>query len=309
MNNTNVATVMNHNRHKARPKKTLANVLTYVVLIAYAVIQMFPFAVIIITALSKNEFIMSEMKFQIPNFKEITIKNFIDVFTDTRMLIRFSDGTRVNGLIRGFVNTMWQVLPTTLIGLFVSGLAAYAYAKMEFVGKKTMYAMQIAIIALPMGTLGVPTYLFYNSLGLVGTIVPIMVPGMFGGAVMVFYLTQYFRSIPTSVVEAAKIDGLNYFSIYLIIMIPLAVPAFMAQGILSFVGGYNGYMGALLYLSDKPELFPLQLALRRANTRYSALQPGNICANTMVSMLPLIIIYIIGRKQFKSGITGGAVKG
>lgn len=126
---------------------------------------------------------------------------------------------------------------------------------------------------------------------------------------MVFYLTQYFRSIPTSVVEAAKIDGLNYFSIYLIIMIPLAVPAFMAQGILSFVGGYNGYMGALLYLSDKPELFPLQLALRRANSRYSALQPGNVCANTMISMLPLIIIYIIGRKQFKTGITGGAVKG
>ena len=309
MNNTNVTTVMNHSKRIAKPKKTLANVLTYIVLIAYAVIQMFPFAVIIITALSKNEFIMSEMKFQIPNFKEITIKNFIDVFTDTRMLIRFSDGTRANGLIRGFINTMWQVLPTTLIGLFVSGLAAYAYAKMEFIGKKTMYAIQIAIIALPMGTLGVPTYLFYNSLGLVGTIVPIMVPGMFGGAVMVFYLTQYFRSIPTSVVEAAKIDGLNYFSIYLIIMIPLAVPAFMAQGILSFVGGYNGYMGALLYLSDKPELFPLQLALKRANTRYSALQPGNICANTMVSMLPLIIIYIIGRKQFKSGITGGAVKG
>ena len=309
MNNTSVATVMNHSKKRAKPKKTLANVLTYIVLIAYAVIQMFPFAIIIITALSKNEFVMSEMKFQIPTFKDVTMQNFIDVFTDTRMLIRFSDGTRVNGLIRGFVNTMWQVLPTTLIGLFISGLAAYAYAKMEFIGKKTMYAIQIAIIALPMGTLGVPTYLFYNSLGLVGTIVPIMVPGMFGGAVTVFYLTQYFRSIPTSVVEAAKIDGLNYFSIYLIIMIPLAVPAFMAQGILSFVGGYNGYMGALLYLSDKPELFPLQLALRRANSRYSALQPGNVCANTMISMLPLIIIYIIGRKQFKTGITGGAVKG
>ena len=300
---------MNHSKKRAKPKKTLANLLTYIVLIAYAVIQMFPFAIIIITALSKNEFVMSEMKFQIPTFKDVTMQNFIDVFTDTRMLIRFSDGTRVNGLIRGFVNTMWQVLPTTLIGLFISGLAAYAYAKMEFIGKKTMYAIQIAIIALPMGTLGVPTYLFYNSLGLVGTVVPIMVPGMFGGAVMVFYLTQYFRSIPTSVVEAAKIDGLNYFSIYLIIMIPLAVPAFMAQGILSFVGGYNGYMGALLYLSDKPELFPLQLALRRANSRYSALQPGNVCANTMISMLPLIIIYIIGRKQFKTGITGGAVKG
>ena len=309
MNNTSVATVMNHSKKRAKPKKTLANLLTYIVLIAYAVIQMFPFAIIIITALSKNEFVMSEMKFQIPTFKDVTMQNFIDVFTDTRMLIRFSDGTRVNGLIRGFVNTMWQVLPTTLIGLFISGLAAYAYAKMEFIGKKTMYAIQIAIIALPMGTLGVPTYLFYNSLGLVGTVVPIMVPGMFGGAVMVFYLTQYFRSIPTSVVEAAKIDGLNYFSIYLIIMIPLAVPAFMAQGILSFVGGYNGYMGALLYLSDKPELFPLQLALRRANSRYSALQPGNVCANTMISMLPLIIIYIIGRKQFKTGITGGAVKG
>ena len=198
--------------------------------------------------------------------------------------------------------------PTVLIGLFVSGLAGYAYAKMEFHGKKVMWAIQTAIIALPLGALVMPTYLFYYTIGWTGTVLPVMIPGMFGSAVTIFYLTQYFRSVPTEVLEAAKLDGLNSFSIYLKIVTPLAVPAFTAQGILMFVGGYNNFMGALLYITEESQ-YPLQRALYYLTGCFSGyVDAGTICAATLLAMLPLIIIYIIGRNQFKVGIASGAVK-
>lgn len=285
----------------------VADILTYAVLVLYAVVIMFPFIIILITALSKREFLLAELGFRIPGFANMTFQNFIDAVSSDAAMIRVN-GNYVNSLLLGFWNTLWQVTPTMLIGLFVSGLAGYAYAKMNFHGKKIMWSVQIAIIALPLGALVMPTYLFYYTIGWTGTVLPVMIPGMFGSAVTVFYLTQYFRSVPTEVLEAAKLDGLNSFSIYFRIVMPLAVPAFTAQGILMFVGGYNNFMGALLYITEESQ-YPLQRALYFITGCFdSYVDAGTICAATLLAMLPLVIIYIIGRKQFKVGISSGAVK-
>ncbi len=284
------------------------NILTYFVLILYAALLMFPFLIILITAFSTEEFLLEDLSFRIPAPRDVTFSNFAEAFTNDMTIVYLGE-TPVNALVLGFVNTLWQVLPTTLIGLFVSGLAGYAYAKMNFIGKKVMYALQIAIIALPLSTLTMPSYLFFYSIGWTDSVLPVMIPSMFGNAVMIFYLSQFFRGVPDEVVEAARIDGLNSFSLYLRIIMPLAVPAFVAQGVLSFVGGYNNFMGALLYITEET-LYPLQLVLYNVVGGYDEFQfAGVICASTLIALLPLVVLYLFGRKQFRLGITGGAVKG
>lgn len=283
------------------------DIVTYVVLIFYAVIQMFPFAIILLTALSKQTFLIEALGFRVPGFSDMTFDNFVEAVTSDVAYI-YINGQPVNSLLLGFWNTLWQTLPTTVIGLFVSGLAGYAYAKLNFRGKGIMYAIQVAIIALPLATLTMPSYLFYYTIGWTDTALPVVIPGMFGSAVTVFYLTQFFRTLPTEIVEAARIDGMGSFGIYVRIILPLSVPAVVAQGVLSFVGGYNNFLGALLYITDET-LYPLQRALYFINGCYDDFSmAGVICASTLIAMLPLIIIYIIGRKQFRVGIASGAVK-
>ena len=294
-------------RHGKRNMLVLP-VVTYAVLIVYAIIELFPFAVILTTALSTREFLLQSLGFRVPGFSDVTFDNFVQALTSDIVMVRVN-GEYVNSLLLGFANTLWQVIPTVLIGLFVSGIAGYAYAKMDFYGKKFMWAVQTAIIALPLGALVMPAYLYYYTIGWTDSVLPIMIPGMFGNAVTIFYLTQYFRGIPSEVLEAAKLDGLNSFTIYLRIMLPLAVPAFTAQGILMFVSGYNNFMGALLYVTEESQ-YPLQRALYFINGCYDGfVDAGTICASTLLAMLPLIVVYIIGRNQFKVGIASGAVKG
>ena len=295
-------------RRKKHAKKNIAgNIVTYFVLVFYAVVQMFPFAIILITALSKQTFLIESLGFRIPGFSDMTLDNFVEAVTSDVAYI-YVDGNPVNSLLLGFWNTLWQTVPTTLIGLFVSGLAGYAYAKLNFRGKNIIYAVQTTIIALPLATLTMPSYLFYYTIGWTDSALPVVIPGMFGSAVTVFYLSQFFRTLPTEIVEAARIDGLGSFGIYVRIILPLSVPAMVTQGILSFVGGYNNFLGALLYITDETQ-YPLQRALYFINGCYDEFSmAGVICASTILAMLPLIIIYIFGRKQLKVGLVSGAVK-
>ncbi len=281
---------------------------TYVVLVLYALFLMFPFLIVLITAVSKEEFLLRNLGFHVPGLSDVTFSNFLQALTNDMASVVVG-GRQYNALLLGFINTLLQVVPTTLAGLFFSGLAAYAYAKMRFFGKTVMYAVQTAIIAFPFATLTMPSYIFYYNIGWTGSVLPIVVPGMFGNAVMIFYLTQFFRGIPDGVVEAARVDGLNSFLIYIRVIIPLAVPAFVAQGVLAFVGGYNNFMGPLLYITDE-KFYPLQLVLYNVIGGYDEFRfAGVICASAILAILPLIILYICMRKQFRAGIMSGAVKG
>lgn len=294
-------------KHRIKKGELASDIVTYVVLILYAIVQMFPFAIIILTALSKQTFLIETLGFRVPGFSDMTFDNFKEAVTSDVAYI-YVNGKPVNSLLLGFWNTLWQTVPTTLIGLFVSGLAGYGYAKLRFRGKSILYAIQTAIIALPLATLTMPSYLFYYTIGWTDTVLPVIIPGMFGSAVTVFYLSQFFHGLPTEIIEAARIDGLGSFGIYVRIILPLSVPAIVTQGILAFVGGYNNFLGALLYITEESQ-YPLQRALYFINGCYDEFSmAGVICASTILAMLPLIIIYIFGRKQLRVGIVSGAVK-
>ena len=135
-----------------------------------------------------------------------------------------------------------------------------------------------------------------------------MIPGMFGGTMTVFFLRQFFNGIPTDLVEAAKIDGMGYMRMYVRILIPLTKPAFLAQFIFAFIGGYNNYMGPLLYLNGQPPLYPLQMTLTLFRSIYVSSTPV-VAAFTVLALLPLLVIYIFVQRYFVEGVATTGVKG
>jgi multiple sugar transport system permease protein len=158
-----------------------------------------------------------------------------------------------------------------------------------------------------MATMTIPSFIFYESIGWTNSFLPIVVPGLFGGATTIFFLKSYITSIPDEIIEAAKIDGLGPLSTYIRIIIPLSIPAYVAQFIFGFVGGYNNYQKPLLYLSGNEKLYTLQLSLNILQGYFSRFS-NQLCAIAVIGLIPLLIVYIIFQRFFIEGIAVGGGK-
>ncbi len=304
MTNNATNTAIHSMAKKSKRKAIIGKILIYTALIIYALIIIFPFSIVLITSFktwisSRNPIfeIFPDDGFTLEGYQEV-LK--YDIWGTLDMPI----------MIQGFLNTLLYIIPPTFMGLFVSTLSAYAFAKLRFRAKNVMYAILLATMMIP-GTITIaPQYLVYDSLGLTQTFpaFPLMIPGMFGAAACVFFMRQFISGIPDSVVEAAKIDGVGYFGIFIKIIVPLSVPALIAQGLLGFIGGYNDYFGPLIYLKD-PAYFNLQLALQLLQGAYNNQRPSYVMAATVIALLPTLIIYFIAQEFFIEGIAASGIKG
>ena len=271
--------------------------LTYVGMILYALFVLLPFAIMLISSLKHKEETIGTFTW-LPEMG-VTLRGYVNAFE------KVSSSTSI---VEGFFNTLWIIIPPTLIGLFVSSLSAYAFAKMRFRGKDIMFGLLIATMMVPGIVTLVPSYVIWDALGVTANapFLPLMIPGMFGAAACVFFMRQSFYAIPDSIIEAAKIDGLGPFQCFLRIVLPLSKPALLSQGILGFVGGYNDYFGPLIYL--KSDYQTLQIAVSIFSDRYSGDWPSILAAN-VVAIVPTVLIYICAQKYFIEGITAGGEKG
>lgn len=196
-----------------------------------------------------------------------------------------------------------------VIGLFVSGFAAYCYSKLTFPFKEKLFLVEIATMTMPLGAFGIISYLFYSWLGWESSALPIIIPGMFGSATMIFFLRTYFDGISDEILEAAKMDGSGVFRNFFTLIAPIALPAFIAQFIFGFVSGYNNYASALMYLSAEKELWPLQLVLSNVVSDPQISPYFNAkCAAALVGMLPLVILFCFMQNYFIEGIAVGGSK-
>ncbi|WP_416147386.1 carbohydrate ABC transporter permease [Salipaludibacillus sp. HK11] len=243
-----------------------------------------------------------------------SLKNRGDIFTMPPEFIpsspTFDNYVRIFGesdIVRGFMNTMIIILPTTFIGVTAAALAAFAFAKLKFPGRNKLFFFLIATMMLPGIVVLVPQFILFRTIGWLDTFLPLMVPGFFGAAMAVFFLRQFFMGIPDDLIEAAKIDGLSYFGIFRIIMVPLAKPAIVTQLILGLLAGYNDFMGPLIYLNS-PENFTLQLVLASFRGYYTS-DWGLIMAGSVLALIPTLLAFFFAQKQFIEGITMTGVKG
>ncbi|MFQ7700940.1 MAG: carbohydrate ABC transporter permease [Christensenellaceae bacterium] len=296
-------------RQKHKPKLRAATGATYVMLALYLILIFAPFVIIVFTSFTSDYELTNRGGFALFP-KEWSVEGYELVF-------KF-DPNIINGmpsLLVGFFNTMWQTLIPTLGGLFTSALAAFIYSKFRFPGRKLLFLITVLTMMLPMGAFGFVSYLFYMKIGWVGGargILPLIIPGLFGSASMVFFLRAYFDgALANEVLEAAGMDGAGNFRSFFYIVIPLAKPALIAQFLFGFVGGYNSYGGALMYLYNTKELWNLQLALSELVLTLSREGGGYgnaQCASALVAIIPLLLLYVCVQKYFIEGINIGGGK-
>ena len=280
-----------------RRKEWLRKLIIYSGLVLFAFFVLFPFAIMVISSLKHKEETIGGFTWW-PKMG-LTLRGYANAFK------KVASSTSI---IEGFFNTLWIIIPPTLVGLLTSTLSAYAFAKLRFRGKKVMFGLLIATMMVPGIATLVPSYIIWDYLGVTvdAPFVPLMIPGMFGAAACVFFMRQSISAIPDSIIEASRIDGIGTFGCFVRIVLPLIKPALLAQGILGFVGGYNDYFGPLIYL--KSDYQTLQIAVSVFSDRYSGDWPSILAAN-IVAIIPTVLIYIFVQKYFIEGITAGGEKG
>lgn len=300
MTNANVYNNGTAGFKKSKASQTAFKVLIYFVLILYAIIIIFPFSIIILTSF-KTMADARSMTFEWIPANGFTLEGYIEAFE-----FRANPDSSLPTLVRSFINTVLYIIPPTIIGLFTSSMAAYAFAKLKFRAKNVMYSILLATMMIP-GTITIaPQFAIYDAIQWVDTPLPLMIPGMFGAAACVFFMRQFFSGIPDSLVEAAKLDGESYIGIFFRIMVPLSVPALIAQGLLGFIGGYNDYFNPLIYLQSS-EIQTLQVALRTFSTVYVQ-KPNIVMAGTVIALVPMLIIYFFAQDYFIDGIAASGLK-
>ena len=275
----------------------MRKLIIYSGLVLFALFVLFPFAIMVISSLKHKEETIGGFTWW-PKMG-LTLRGYANAFK------KVASSTSI---IEGFFNTLWIIIPPTLVGLLTSTLSAYAFAKLRFRGKKVMFGLLIATMMVPGIATLVPSYIIWDYLGVTvdAPFVPLMIPGMFGAAACVFFMRQSISAIPDSIIEASRIDGIGTFGCFVRIVLPLIKPALLAQGILGFVGGYNDYFGPLIYL--KSDYQTLQIAVSVFSDRYSGDWPSILAAN-IVAIIPTVLIYIFVQKYFIEGITAGGEKG
>ena len=208
---------------------------------------------------------------------------------------RFIDFLRLLGM------TMMYAGVTTVGATFSAAIVAYGFARFRFRGKNILFIILISTIILPPQVTLVPTYAFFYRIGWVGTWLPLIVPQFFSNAYNVFLLRQYFMTIPTSMDEAARIDGAGPVRIFLSVILPQAVPALIAVALFHFFFAWNDFFGPLIYLAGSTELQPIAVGLFRFNGLYSS-EPQYIQAASVLTMIIPLLIFFFAQRFFMQGV-------
>jgi len=281
-------------------KSVLSKTGIYFVLIVYALIIILPFLIVILTSFKTD---YDAMK---PQFELIPEEGFVTEGYKMILNYKANPSASMPTVLKSFLNTLLYVVPPTVLGLLSSAISAYAFSKLKFKAKNWMYSALLATMMIPGMITIAPTFSLYDALNLIDTAFPLMVPGMFGAAACVFFMCQFYSGINDSIIEAAKIDGESYLGIFFKIMVPLSVPALIAQGLLGFIGGYNDYFGPLIFI-ESSDKYNLQVALRTFASTYEDNQ-GAIMAGTVIALIPTMVIYFIAQDFFIEGIAASGIK-
>lgn len=275
-------------RKKCRP---ILKALLYTALILMAFIMLIPFVWMLSASVKYNKDVFSFPIEWIPS--EPRWENYIDIWVKIPLLTFIKNTAKLTVIV-------------TLFQLFTSSFAAYAFAKLRFKGKDVLFLSYIGTIAIPWQVYMVPQFMMLRSFGLNNTHLALILLQAFS-AFGVFLMKQFYESIPNELCEAARIDGLSEYGIWLRIMLPLSKPAISTLVIFTFVGTWNDFLGPMIYLT-KTELKTLQLGLRMFITQYAS-EYGLIMAASVIALIPVLIVFLSLQKYFVQGVASSGLKG
>lgn len=265
--------------------------LAYIVLAVFFVVVLFPFYWILITSLKTESNLLTLQPFAIP----LSVKSYLQVFTE-----------RPFG--RYLLNSFIVAVCTTLIAIALAETAAYALARLHFRGRSLILKVVLAVSMFPAIATITPIYVFIKDVGLRNTYAGLIIPYIsFALPMAIWFLTSFFRGIPYSLEEAAKIDGAAPFTIFLKIIAPLAAPGVFTTAILVFINAWNEYLFALTINTDD-SMRTVPVGITMFNGLYT-IPWGEISAAIIVVTVPLIIIVLLFQRRIVGGLTAGAEKG
>lgn len=210
------------------------------------------------------------------------------------------------GMGRYLFNSMLIATLTTLMALFLNTLAGYAFAKLRFAGREQVFRILLAALVIPGQVAMMPLFLLLKQLHLVNTYAGAVIPGM-AGIFGIFLVRQYARSIPDELLEAARIDGAGEFRIFWQIVLPALKPILVTLAIFSFLAAWNDFMWPLIVLSDG-HLHTLPVALASLSREH--VQDNELMmAGSVVTVLPVLVLFLVLQRYYMQGLLVGSVKG
>ncbi|WP_293912988.1 carbohydrate ABC transporter permease [Deinococcus sp.] len=276
----------------ARQRGSLT-VLAYVVLAVGALVTLFPFAWMVLTSLKSFQELFSLGFWP----QEPTIANYSQVLTQTKFLTWFGNSLLVAGV-------------STLSVLFFDSLVGYTLAKFEFPGKNIIFVLMLSTLMIPTEMLVIPWFVGVSDLKLLnttpGAYFSILFPGLMS-AFGVFLMRQFFESLPTDLIEAARIDGMSEFGIFWKVALPLVRPALSSLAIFSFLGNWNAFLWPLIVI-QKPELRTLPVGTALFNGE-AGTQWGLIMAASSLAVIPVLVVFAFFQKQIIEGVVLTGMKG
>lgn len=273
--------------------KIFLKVFTYIIITFGAALLVFPFLWMLLSSFKT----VDEATLRFTFFPEVwTGANYSDLFT----------GVTDFPIFKAFGNTVLIEVSVIVIGTFVSAMAAFSFAKLKLQHKTFWLLFLMSGMMVPYAALMLPQYRAFDSLGMTDTLWPLILPGFFGNVSMIFFLIQYMKGIPNAYFEAARIDGANHFTCFILIMFPLIKTAIAAQVIFWFVGIWNDYFAPSLYLTTRGKM-TLQVLLGQLNNGLQYLPMA--LAGAVLASIPMFVIYISCQKFFIESLAISGVKG
>ncbi|ADY67346.1 carbohydrate ABC transporter permease [Rhizobium rhizogenes] len=263
----------------------------YFTVIIVTIVMLLPFAWMLSASLKLSRDVFAFPIEWIPS--QPRWENYVDIWTKIPLAL--------------FIyNTSKLTIIVTLLQLLTSSFAAYAFAKLHFPYKNTLFLGYIATIAMPWQVYMVPQFLLMREFGLNNTHLALIFLQAFT-AFGVFLMRQFYMSVPNELCEAARIDGMNEYQIWAKIMLPLSKPALSTLTIFTFVTTWNDFLGPMIYLT-KTELKTIQIGLRMFISQYSA-EYGLIMAASVVALIPVLIVFLALQRFFVEGVASTGLKG
>ena len=274
-----------------KKQQIASNAVVMLLRILVALIMIFPFIWMVL-----GSFKMKSELFAVP----------LKWLPETPLWSNYADVFETIPFLTFYFNTAKVAIMSTLGHVISCALSAYAFAKLEFRGRDTLFLLYLATLMIPGQVTMIPQYELLNQIGLLNNLWALILLRWFS-PFGVFLLRQFFISIPDSLVEAARIDSAGEITIFVRIMCPLAKPAFATLITLTFLNSWNEFMGPLIFLNEKSK-FTLQIGIRYFQQMFGT-EYTLIMAATTMSLIPILLIYIFAQKYFIEGIASAGIKG
>ena len=271
-------------------ERAIWNIVSYGILIIISIATVVPFLFMISTSFTESFTMMTLPPTLIP--EEPSLKNYYEI------IFEFQEGL----FPRWFFNTIFTTAIITIGGLLLNTLSGYIFAKKDFYGKEITFSIILATLMVPNAITLIPAFMIINKLGMFNTYWALIIPAL-SSAFGIFMMRQYISSLPTELIESAKMDGASELRTFWSIIIPLSLPGMAALGIFIVINAWNAFVWPLVVLRSN-DMRTLVVGLATVQSEYNV-NYGLVMAGSMLTVLPLLILYSAFQPYFVEGLRMG----